>query len=169
VFDSAIRWYVSMDALFHRQSDAGVQETEGGFRTQVFTALDPADIDFADVQAELDREVERFTNVGSGWNFTAILRFVICIGQYRPLVGSSFAPTPASLIPKQALINVYIPGDNTCFAWAAVSALHSFDKHSEKILKYRPHLNSIDLSGLKFPVPFDLVARFQRNNPDHIR
>jgi hypothetical protein len=113
-FDSAIRWYVSMDTLFHRQSDAGVQETEGGFRTQVFTALDPADIDFADVRAELDSEVERFTNVGSGWNFTAILRFVVRIGQYRPLVGSSFIPTPASLMPKQALIKVYNPNDSAC-------------------------------------------------------
>jgi hypothetical protein len=135
----------------------------------VFTAFNPADIDFADVQADLYCEVKRLTKVGSGWKFNGILPFAICIGPYGTLVDSSFAPTPASLIPKQALINVYIPGDNTCFAWAAVSALHSFDKHSEKILKYRPHLNSIDLSGLKFPVPFDLVARFQRNNPDHIR
>jgi hypothetical protein len=66
VFGSAIRWYVSMDALFHRQSDAGVQETEGGFRTQVFMAFEPADIDYADVRADLEREVGRFTNVGSG-------------------------------------------------------------------------------------------------------
>jgi hypothetical protein len=165
VFDSAIRWYVSMDALFHRQSDAGVQETEGGFRTQVFTALDPADIDFADVRAELDREVERFTNVGSGWNFTAILRFVVRIGQYRPLVGSSFIPTPASLVVKHALINVYNPNDSMCFAWAVLSALHPSKQNAERISKYRPHLKSIDLSGLKFPVPVNQVARFEKNNP----
>jgi hypothetical protein len=165
VFDSAIRWYVSMDALFHRQSDAGVQETKGGFRTQVFTALDPADIDFADVRAELDREVERFTNVGSGWNFTAILRFVVRIGQYRPLVGSSFIPTPASLMPKHALINVYNPNDSMCFAWAVLSALYPSGKHSERISKYRPHLKSIDLSEFKFPVPVNQVARFEKNNP----
>ena len=83
MFDSAIRWYVSMDALFHRQTDIGLQETEGGFRTSVFTAFDPADIDYGDLRAELEREVERFTNVGSGWTFTTILRVVIRIGQYR--------------------------------------------------------------------------------------
>ena len=77
---SAIRWYVSMYALFHRQTDVGLQKTEGGFRTQVFMATDPTDIDFATVRTELDREVERFTNVGSGWTLTAILRFVIRIG-----------------------------------------------------------------------------------------
>jgi hypothetical protein len=86
VVGSAIHWYVSMNALFHRQTDVGLQETEGGFRTQVYTATDSADVDYAAVRAELNREVERFTNVESGWTLTAILRFVVRIGQYRPLV-----------------------------------------------------------------------------------
>jgi hypothetical protein len=67
VFRRAIRWYVSMNALFHRQTDVGLQETESGFRTQVYTATDPADVDYVAVRAELNSEVERFTNVGSGW------------------------------------------------------------------------------------------------------
>jgi hypothetical protein len=104
-----------MNALFHRQADVGLQETEGGFRTQVYTATDLADVDYAAVRAELNREVERFTNVGSGWTLTAILRFVVRIGQYRPLVGSSFIRTPASLMAKKAFINVFNPDDNiTC-------------------------------------------------------
>jgi hypothetical protein len=115
VFGSAIRWYVSMHALFHRQTDVELQETEGGFRTQVYTATNPADVDYAAVRTELNREVERFTNVGSGWTLTAILRFVIRIGQYRPLVESSFIPTPASLVTNHAVINVYNPDDSTCF------------------------------------------------------
>jgi hypothetical protein len=161
VFGSAIRWYVSMYALFHRQTDAGLQETEGGFRTQVYTATDPAD---AAVRAELNHDVERFTNVGSGWTLTAILRFVVRIGQYRPLVGSSFIPTLASLVAKQTLINVYNPYDNMCFVWAILSALYPCKKNAERISKYRPHLNSIDLTGLTFPVPVNRVARFEKNN-----
>jgi hypothetical protein len=80
VSGSAIRWYVSMYALFRRQTDIGLHETEGGFRTQVYTATDPADIDYAAVRAELNREVEKFINVGFGWTLTAILRFVVRIG-----------------------------------------------------------------------------------------
>jgi hypothetical protein len=165
VVGSAIRWYVSMYALFHHQTDVGLQETEGGFRTQVYTATDPSDVDYAAVRAEINREVERFTNVGSGWTLTAILRFVIRIGQYRPLVGSSFIPTPASLMAKQALINVYNPDDSMCFVWAVLSALYPAEKHTERISKYRPHLNSIDLTGLTFPVPVNRIARFEKNNP----
>ena len=71
-----------MNVLFHRQSEVGLQETEGGFRTQVFTASDPADIEYADLRADLNREVERFTNIGSGWAaVTAMLRFVLHIGE----------------------------------------------------------------------------------------
>jgi hypothetical protein len=104
---------------------------------------------FADVRADLDRDIERFTNVGSGWGLTIILRFVIRIGQYSPLVGLSFIPTSSSLMPKHALINVFNPNDSMCFAWAVLSALHSVGEHAHRIWKYRPHLKSIDLSGLE--------------------
>jgi hypothetical protein len=123
-----------------------MQETEGGFRTQIFTAMDNTDIDFAALRADFDSEVDRFTSVGSGWSVTAILRFVIRIGQYRPLVGSSFISTPPSLAPKRALVNVYNPNDHMCFAWAVLSALYPCKFNTERISNYRPHLNSIDLS-----------------------
>jgi hypothetical protein len=78
VFGSAIRWYVTMYVLFHRQTDVGLQETEGSFCTQVYTATDPADIDYAAVRAELSRIAERFTNVGSGglYPLFCVLSFV---------------------------------------------------------------------------------------------
>jgi uncharacterized protein (DUF2237 family) len=58
-----------------------MDDPEGGFRMQAYTATHPEDIDYHVVRAELNREVERFTNVGSGWTLTAMLRFVIRIGQ----------------------------------------------------------------------------------------
>ena len=89
-----------MDVLFHRHMEIGVQETEGGFRTQVFTAMDPADIDYTALRADLNREVEQFTNVGSGWMMSAIIPIVIHIGDCRPLVGSSYILTPASIVKR---------------------------------------------------------------------
>ena len=117
-----------MNVLFHRQTADSMHETEDGFHTQVFTALDPTDIDLDALRIDLHREVDRFTNVGSGGTITAILRFVIRIGQYRPLdgpsTGSSFVPTPKSLTVKHALINVFNPDDNMCFACAVLPALY---------------------------------------------
>jgi hypothetical protein len=55
---------VIINVLFHRQSDAGLQETEGGFYTQLFTALDTTDVDLTTLRTDLDGELDRFTNVG---------------------------------------------------------------------------------------------------------
>jgi hypothetical protein len=154
-----------MNVLFHRHSDVGLQETEGGFRTRVFTATDPIDIDYADLHAELAREVDRFTNMGSGWTLTVILRFRVHVGEYRPLVGSSFIPTPASLAVKKALINVYNPYDEMCFAWAILSALYPCEKNTDRLSKYKPYFSTIDLTGLKFPTPVHQVVKFEKNNP----
>jgi hypothetical protein len=83
----------------------------------------------------------------------------------RPLVGSSFIPTPASLVAKRALINVYNPDDNMCFVWAILSALYPCKENAERISKYRPYLKSINLTGLKYPIPVNQIARFEKNNP----
>ena len=51
-----------------------------------------------------------------------------------------------------------------CFARAVLSALYPSKQHAKRVSKYRSHLNSIDLTGLKFPVPVNQVSRFERNN-----
>jgi hypothetical protein len=68
-------------------------------------------------------------------------------------------------MPNHALINIFNPNDTMCFACAVLSALHPVSEHAYRIWKYRPHLKSIDLWGLNFPVPVNQVARFEKNNP----
>jgi hypothetical protein len=153
-----------MNVLFHRQSDAGMQETEGGFYTQLFTAMDTTDIDLTALRTDLDGELDRFTNVGSGWTITAILRFTIRIGQYRPMTGSSYIPTPKALVGKHALVNVFNQYD-MCFAWAILSALHPASHNTERVTNDRRYLNSIDLTSIKFPAPINQVGLFEKNNP----
>jgi hypothetical protein len=152
-----------MNVLFHRQSDAGMHVTEGGFYTQLFTALDTTDVNLTNLRTNLDSELDRFTNVGSGWTITAILRFTIRIGQYRPMTGSSYIPTPKMLAGKHALVNVFNE-DNMCFAWAVLSALHRAH-NAQRVPNYRRYLNLIDLTGIKFPTPINQVGRFEKNNP----
>jgi hypothetical protein len=118
------------------------------------------------LRADLDRQIDNFTNAGSGWTLTVILRFVIRIGQCRPLVGSSFIPTPKLLERKQSLINVCNPDDNMCFAWAVLSALCPCQENTERVSKYRPYLNMINLTGLTFPLSVNEVAKFEKINPN---
>jgi hypothetical protein len=57
VSDRAIRWYVAMNVLLHRQTEIGLQETEGGIHTQVFSTSDVTDIAYDDLRADLDRQL----------------------------------------------------------------------------------------------------------------
>jgi hypothetical protein len=66
--------------------DVGTQETEDEFRMQVFMVRDSIDIKYANLRVDLDREVKQFTNIGSGWTLTTILKFIIRVNQYRPLI-----------------------------------------------------------------------------------
>jgi hypothetical protein len=153
-----------MNELFHRQSDAGMQETEGGCYIQLLTALDATDVDITALRADLDGELDRFANVGCGWTITVIQRFTIRIGEYRPMTVSSYIPTPKVLMAKRALINVFNQNE-MCFAWAILSALHTPTYHAERVTNYRRYLNSINLTGIKLPTSINQVGRFEKNNP----
>ena len=37
--------------------------------------------------------------------------------------------------------------------------------NAKRVTKYRPHLNSIDLTGINFPTPVNQIGRFEENNP----
>ena len=58
----------------------------------------PFDLDI--VSENLDSHDDYFTTRGSGFLLEAIHRFVLCITPYRPLVGSSYIPTPKFLADK---------------------------------------------------------------------
>jgi hypothetical protein len=52
-----------MNVLFYRQSEVEMQETEGGLRTQLFTATDNTDIDFAAFSHRLgqrNRQIDQY-------------------------------------------------------------------------------------------------------------
>ena len=67
---------------------------------------------------------------------------------------------------KHAIVNVRNLDDNMCFMWAVLSAIYpANDRNGERVTKYQPYINSIDLSGIIFPTSISQIARFERNNP----
>jgi hypothetical protein len=38
-------------------------------------------------------------------------------------------------------------------------------RDTQRVTNYRRYLNSIDLTGIKFPTPINQVGRFEKNNP----
>ena len=133
VYFRSIRWYVSADMTFFRDSEVGLQRTDGRFHTSMQTAGDIVDLDIDEIQTDLEGQLDRFTNLGSGWSLLEIKRFTIHIAQYRPLAGSSYIETPKAIVGKQAIVNVRNLHDNECFRWAILSAMFPATVHVERV------------------------------------
>jgi hypothetical protein len=83
---SAVQWYATIDAKFDRQIDEQVQTNVGRFRTEIQRLGDASDINLQTLQRQLDSQVDRFTNLASGWNLILINQFTLHIARYRPLI-----------------------------------------------------------------------------------
>ena len=94
----------------------------------------------------------------------AIHRFVLCITPYRPLVGSSYIPTPKFLLGKQCIVNI-ISEDSKCFLWAVLSALHEPKEHKYRVSHYLQYEHEFNVQGLTFPMETKQISKFEDLNP----
>ena len=90
----AVKFYVSIDTTLSRDSPAGVQVTDACFRSNIQTVCNVSDIDLSALQAELAMQLDKFTNLGSGWSLVSIDTCLIHIASFNPLVGSSYIDLP---------------------------------------------------------------------------
>ena len=55
--------------------------------------------------------------------------------------------------------------DERCFQWAILSALFPAKCHSDRLSNYLPYKDSIDVSGLPFPLHPTKITLFEKKNP----
>jgi len=115
------------------------------------------------VSENLDNQVDYFTTRGSGFQLEVIHRFVLCITPYRPLVGSSYIPTPAFLCGKRCIVNIHNK-DSRCFLWAVLSTLHEPPEHKECISHYLKYEHKLNVEGLTFPMETNHISKFEDMN-----
>ena len=162
--DKAVKVYVTLDAELARESETGMQHNTGRFQTPVqLIGGGLHDLDIGEFRCNLHDLLDRFTNLGSGFTLLRILKFVLHIAKYRPLVGSAFIPTPEALIGKRAIVNPQ-NYDNECFKWAVLASLYPADNHTCRVSNYKPFENKVDWSTLKFPVGLKQIREFESVN-----
>jgi hypothetical protein len=88
---------------FFRDSEVGLQKTDGRFRTAIQTVGDMSDVDLEQLHTDLENQLDRFTNLGSGWSLSRIIRFTLHVAAYRPLAGKSYIETPESIVTRRLL------------------------------------------------------------------
>lgn len=82
---------------------------------------------------------------------------------YSPFGGSSYKELPVELRSKRACVNVKNE-DARCFEWAVLSALHPATKDGNRCSKYAAHLDTLNFTGMEFPVQVRDVEKFELMN-----
>ena len=165
----AVKAFVRTDVRFGRETEDGHrQEVDASFGTEPVVIYDVNDLDADAVVAEINRKIEDFNRRGSNWQVDRLLNFTLGIVPYRPLQGSSFLETPPEITGKQAVLNIENYNDELCFVWSILAALHpvNFKNNANRVSKYKPYFNELNLEGLTFPLPVSQIPRFEAQNPD---
>ncbi|XP_067209968.1 uncharacterized protein [Linepithema humile] len=87
----------------------------------------------------------------------------INVNKFNPLHAGCHIKLPREIMLKRAVVNVQ-SGDNACFAWAVVAALHPAAKHSERTIKYPHYSTVLNLCSIEFPMTLLHISKFEKLN-----
>ena len=109
--------------------------------------------------------IEKFQNMGSGWQFESVVSLDINVDPFTPLGGASYFPLPYELAVKKAIINPK-NNDNKCFMWSVTSAAFPRKKNRQRIdNELVNNAAKLNWEGIVFPTPLEQISRFERQNP----
>lgn len=109
--------------------------------------------------------IEEFEIRGSGWTLVQICQLLIYNNKYEPIRGSSYMELPSFIRNKKAIVNVKNMFDKMCFKWAILSAQYPVRNHVDRLSNYTPYADTLDFSGISFPVHLNQIERFEQLNP----
>jgi len=143
----------------------GQHRIPGYFATPIYDADDTQDLDLQQVAAHLSKQLDDFYRHDSDFVLDRITKFTLCIVQYRPPTRLQLHCHTPWLAKKQAVVNVKNTSDSKCFVWSVLAALHRGARDPNRLHNYRPHENTLNTSGLTFPMPIKDIPKFEKQNP----
>jgi len=160
----SVRLHVRVDAIFTREVESGLLQEFRPFSSAVQGIDCIQQLDLQSVAADLSAQAGHWNSRGSGFVLECITKFVLCISKYRPLHGSTYIPTSQWMSKKKCVVNVK-NFDSKCFVWSALAALHPAERDPDRLSNYVDYENSLNISGLSFPLAVKDVPEFEKQNP----
>ena len=115
---------------------------------------------------EIEEEIQKTQDAeGSGWVFVEVENLTLHTSKWNPINAGSYIDLPEALKNKKAIINMKNQ-DEECFKWCVLRALYPKDRDAERIDKdLKSKQDSINMKGIKYPVSFRGIDRFESQNP----
>ena len=87
------------------------------------------------------------------------------IASYDNIGGSTHTPLPKYIQSKKATVNIKSKDDKN-FLYCLSYVRKPVIKDAQRPSQYVKDLNNFDISGIKFPVTLNEIAKFEQQNPD---
>jgi hypothetical protein len=162
-----LKWYISLIVEMERHTEDGTATISARFTSvpQVLRHGNEIAEQFDEAIQVVNRRVEEFISMGSGWVIAAIKECRVHTATYNPIGGASYIPSPEWIRKTGGVLNIQNK-DNMCFAWSILAHLHpANDHHVERVQKYTPYLDELDFTGIEFPVRVSDLRKFEKQNP----
>ena len=160
-----IRWYVTVEISFVRESIQCDEQTTATFRTSPEIMADVSTYDPNELLVILFDHVANFLSVGSGWRFDSTQSLAISLCPFRPTIGAgSFIQTPKSHYSK-GILNIQNLEDDYSSLLCILGHIYRVDKYAYQLYNYRKYFNELDISGPNFPLKFSDTSKFETLNP----
>ena len=112
-------------------------------------------------------KIESYTQMGSGWAVTRILKISLVVTKISEIIsmsGSSYIPSPKSLSQSHAIINVHNT-DNKCFLYAILSVMHYDDIQINRDRQSKYDVGELIWEKEWFPMKLETITKFEQSNP----
>ena len=106
---------------------------------------------------------ENHINNGSKWKFKEVQHLKLCMGKYRPFVGSAFMELPKDIRFTRAILNIQNQ-DDKCFLWSILAYLYPTEHHSYRVQKYLPYQQALNMQNIPYPVLIVDIPKFEKQN-----
>ena len=129
-------------------------------------------LESTDIHAKLEEAGDRIKELlsshegqGSGFKLDYISECQLNIATYDAVGGSTHTPLPKYIQSKKATVNIKNKDDKNFLYCLSYVRKHVVE-HAQRPSQYTKDLNNFDVSGMKFPVTLNQIAKFEQRNPD---
>lgn len=115
--------------------------------------------------SEINRHLEGFIHLGSGWTLDKILLLRLKVIKFRVLSGGKgTCKLPPELLRKRACLNISCR-DDKCFLYCCVAAIHKVHYNPARVNQYKKYEHQFKTSNVSFPMTLNKLPKFEKDNP----
>ena len=158
------KYQISFMLLFYKFEEDGDirKEAEMTVNLNRTNNLTQSEIDNVDIQWDLEARKQNLEMQESGWIFRRVNSMTISYYNTGNMDGSSYVKIP---LRSSAIVNIK-NDDKYCFLWSIPAKLHPCENNPNRVSKYEPYFNELNIEGFDFTNGFRCsdVCRFEKLN-----